>query len=62
MTECISVDDAARRLGIQPSTLRRWVHDRKIEFVKVGRRVVFRQETLEQIVTSGLRPAIGEKA
>jgi excisionase family DNA binding protein len=33
--------EAARALGVQPSTVRKWVLQRKIPFVRVGRCVRF---------------------
>lgn len=53
-----SVDDAARYLGLQPSTLRRWVYERRVGVVKIGRRVLFKLETLDELIRRGERPAL----
>lgn len=39
---------AAHLLGISVKTLRDWIHARKIEYVKVGSRVMIRPETIRQ--------------
>lgn len=46
----LGVDQAAYLLGISSKTLRDWVQYRKIEFVKVGARVMFRPETIRSFV------------
>lgn len=51
----VAVDQAAYLLGISPKTLRDWVQYRKIEFVKVGTRVLFRPETIRNLVASNTR-------
>jgi len=54
----ISLDDGARYLGLQPSTLRRWVYEKRIAYVKLGRRVLFRKDVLEKLIRESERPAI----
>ena len=46
--------EAAELLGISIWTLRHWVSERKITFVKKGRMVRFREEDLERFMNSGL--------
>lgn len=53
-----SVDSGAQYLGLQPSTLRRWIYERRIPVVKLGRRVLIRQETLDDLIRKGERPAL----
>ena len=43
----INVDTTAEVLGVAPKTIRKWVSARCIPFVKVGKRVMFRQRSLE---------------
>ena len=43
----IDVETTAEVLGIAPKTIRKWVSIRYIPYVKVGRRVMFRPESLE---------------
>ena len=48
---------AAHLLGISVKTLRDWIQARKIEYVKVGSRVMIRPETIRQYVTNHTRQA-----
>jgi len=48
--ENISIFDAARILGIAPVTLRRWIRQRRLPHVRLGRRVVVQPEDLEAFV------------
>lgn len=48
----LSYKEAAKRLGISVSTLRGWVSDKRISYVKIGpRHVVFRPQDLTSVVT-----------
>jgi excisionase family DNA binding protein len=44
----LTPDEAAAYLGISKLTMYEWISKRKIEYVKVGRLVKFRERTLEQ--------------
>ena len=46
----IGVKEAAEQLGIQINTLYSWIYLRKIEHVKMGRLVKFKQSTIDQFV------------
>ena len=50
----LKCEEAAELLGISIWTLRHWVCERKITFVKKGRMVRFRVEDLERFMNSGL--------
>lgn len=51
--------EAADQLRVSVWTLRHWVSDRKIAFVKKGRMVRFRMEDLERFMNSGIvRPHV----
>jgi excisionase family DNA binding protein len=54
-----SVSRAAHLLGISVKTLRDWIQGRRIDYVKVGTRVMIRPETIRQFVTSNTRRAAG---
>lgn len=54
----MNIDNAAQYLGLQPSTLRRWIYERRIPYVKLGRRVLFRKEILEDLIRASERPAV----
>jgi len=47
----LTVNEAAAVLGISPGTLRHWVSDRRIEFVRVGRKLTrFRRAALDAFI------------
>jgi excisionase family DNA binding protein len=48
--ELLSVQEAAERLKISIHTLRAWISQRRIGFIKLGRRVLFRSEDLEAFI------------
>lgn len=54
----INLDEGARYLGLQPSTLRRWIYERRIAYVKLGRRVLFRKEVLDELIQNSEKPAL----
>ena len=47
-----SVDEAANELGISVHTVRAWVSMRKITFVKMGRRVMFKPDDLDSFINN----------
>jgi len=49
----ISVEEAARYLGVQKSTIYSWAWRRKIPSVKMGRRLLFDREDLDQMIEAG---------
>ncbi len=51
----ISVEDAAKYLGVQKSTMYSWASRRKIPSVKMGRRLLFDQEDLDRMIEVGKR-------
>ncbi len=51
----ISVEDAARYLGVKKSTIYSWAWRRKIPSVKMGRRLLFDQEDLDRMIAAGKR-------
>ncbi len=58
---CLGLEEAASQLSVSPLTLRRWARDKKLESVRLGRRVVFREATLDAFITAGIQPAQGPK-
>ncbi len=61
MDQLVTVKDAARLLSCSEAAIRKWVYQRRLPVVKVGRLTRLRQRDLEALVTSGLRdmPASG---
>jgi excisionase family DNA binding protein len=55
--QLLSVVDAARRLGLKESTVRRRILERKIAYVKNGRAVRVPVEVVEQVIADGWRDA-----
>ena len=53
----LDVKQAAYLLGISVKTLRDWIQDRRIDYVKVGTRVLFRPETIRVFVKKNTRCA-----
>ena len=53
--ELLTVPEAAQFLRLQPSTLRAWILQRKIKFIKLGRRAVrFRRADLEAMIAGAV--------
>ena len=50
MVPLLDVPQAAALLGIRPWTLRQWISQRRITFIKVGRLVKFRQVDIEGFI------------
>lgn len=50
MNKLYPVFEAAIMLHISESTLYRWIHQRKIEYVKIGSRVLFTDEILNDYI------------
>jgi excisionase family DNA binding protein len=62
MDQLISVKESAHRLGCTEAAIRKWLHQRKIERVKLGRLTRIRQADLEAIIRVGLQSGQSEKA
>jgi len=56
-TKLFGIAEGAEMLGLKPATLRDWVWRRKIEFVRVGRCIRFREEALRAVIERGTVPA-----
>ena len=53
--DLLTVPEAASFLRLKPSTIRSWILQRKIPFVKLGQRAVrFRRCDLETLITGSL--------
>ncbi len=57
INRCLGLEEAASKLSVSPLTLRRWARDKKIESVRLGRRLVFREASLEAFIAAGIQPA-----
>ena len=58
-TKLITIREAAERLGLKESTIRKYILKRQIAYVKPSVRAVrIPIEELERILSAGLRPVI----
>lgn len=55
MPKLYDVAEASKILMISPNTLRKWILQRRIDFIKLGNRVRFRESDLEKIMGEGLK-------
>ncbi len=52
--QLLSVEEAAGFLRLSKHTIRAWISQRKLPFVKLGGRVLFRQDDLNSFINSNL--------
>jgi excisionase family DNA binding protein len=57
----LKVREASERLGLQSSTLRAWIGQRRIGIVRLGRAVRIPAEEVERLIAEGTIPARGRK-
>lgn len=55
----LTVDAVAKALSVTPACIRRWIFERKIATVKLGRLVRIPLSEVRRMVEQGLRPAKG---
>jgi excisionase family DNA binding protein len=53
----MSVPQFATTLGVTPACIRRWILERKITTIKLGRLVRIPSSEAERLISSGLRSA-----
>ena len=53
----LSVEEAARTIGLKPPTIRAWIGARKIASVHLGRRVMIPIEAIDDLLKRGFIPA-----
>lgn len=62
MTALKSVEETAADLGLAVGTLNKWrVTGNGPRFVRLGRRVVYRQEDIEAFVANGVRTSTSQE-
>ena len=57
MDQLLTVEQAAHVLACSPAAIRKWIYQRRLPIVKVGRLTRVRQADLETLVARGLRIA-----
>jgi excisionase family DNA binding protein len=58
MAKLLNIREFASELGISPRTVQQWVWLRRVPFVRVGRAIRFRPETVTAILDRGTVPAL----
>jgi excisionase family DNA binding protein len=56
----LSISQAAAQLGLAPITVRLWASERKIDSVKIGRRVLVPPGEVDRLITQNFRPRRAE--
>ncbi len=59
--QLLNVNEFADEVGVTKSCARRWILERKIASVKIGRLVKIPKDEIDRLITSGLRPARRQK-
>lgn len=54
----LTPEEAAERLGIKVSTIRRRILERRIDAVKIGRNIRIPEAAVEKLIQEGFRPAL----
>jgi len=54
--ELLNVAEAANRLRLKPSTIRAWILNRRIQYVKLGRRVFIRANDVDALINGSIVP------
>jgi excisionase family DNA binding protein len=58
----LNVEEFAAATGQKPATVRQKVWRRQIEYVKIGRSVRFKPETVQKIIDAGTVPPLPQRA
>lgn len=59
LSRLLRVPEAAERLGLKPSTIRKMIVQRRIDVVRpTARAVRISEQTINDILTRGYRPAV----
>lgn len=56
-TDLLTVQDFASALQVTKACVRRWISERKITIVKIGRLVRIPADEIDKLVSKGKRPA-----
>jgi excisionase family DNA binding protein len=56
--ELLDIREAAGYTRLQKSTIRAWIHQRRLPSVKLGRRVFLRRKDLDRLISKSVRPAL----
>jgi excisionase family DNA binding protein len=53
MDKLLNIRESAELLRLSPNTLRAWVFQKRMPFVRLGRRILFREKDLQAMVEKG---------
>lgn len=56
-SELMTVTEASELTRLRPSTIRRWLLENKVEYVKLGRRVFLRRGYLTNLIENSVVPS-----
>jgi len=59
--QLLTVYEFAKTLNVTPACIRRWIMERKVVTIKLGRLVRIPPDEVERIIQSGLRPVKRDK-
>ena len=55
--DLFDVDEGAGFLRVKPTTMRAWILQSRVPYVKLGRRVFLRRQDLEKLISDSIVPA-----
>lgn len=61
MATLLNTREFASALGLSPRTIQQWVWLRRVPFIRVGRAIRFKPETVTEILDRGTVPALEER-
>ena len=53
-SQLVTINDAANLLAVKASTIRKWLYQRRLDRVKLGRAVRLRLDDVERLASMGL--------
>jgi excisionase family DNA binding protein len=56
----LTVLESAQRLSLSPATLRKWIFQRRLKCVRLGRAVRLKESEVDAIARLGFRPEASE--
>lgn len=56
MDTLLTAKEAAEALSCKESTIRKWLYQKRLPCVKVGRLTRLRQKDIERVISQGLHP------
>ena len=58
----LTVDQFAERLALKPSTIRKWIFERRVGVVRIGKRAIrLHAEEADKLIQNSYRPPIHER-